>query len=61
MIELVDGVFVQPEKVALIRALGTGKCAVFTDGQSAVDGGFLIEMEAVDAADKIDEALEDED
>jgi hypothetical protein len=61
VIELGDGFYVQPSKVAAVKDVGDGKCAVFTEGQSAIDGGFLVEGEAVDIADKIDEALAGED
>jgi len=62
MIELTDRFFIQPSKVAVIKDIGDGKCAVFVEGQSAVDGGFTVEGEAVEIAEKIDDALdEDED
>lgn len=60
MIELTEGVFVQPSLVAIIKSAGDGKCSVFTAGQSATDGGFLIDEEAIDVAEKIDDALDED-
>ncbi len=59
MIEIADGVFVQPSLVALVREVGDNKCALFTAGQSATDGGFLIDKDAVDVAEKLDDALDE--
>ena len=63
MIEAGDGFYIQPDKVVAIKksSLGEGKCTVFTVGQSAQDGGFVVDMDAEDLADKIDSALEEED
>jgi hypothetical protein len=60
MIELGDGVFVQPALVAVVKKAGDGKCAIFTAGQSATDGGFVIDEEAVEVAEKIDNALDED-
>ena len=62
MIEIGQGLFIQASKVVAVKDVGDGKCAVFTEGQSAVDGGFTVDGEAIDVAEKIDDALdEDED
>jgi hypothetical protein len=60
MIEIGDGLFVQPEEVAAIKSAGDGKSVLYLKGQSALEG-FVVEGEAVDIADKVDGELEDED
>jgi hypothetical protein len=43
MIEVQEGLSIQREHVAAVKSSENGKtCTVFTVGQSAVDGGFLI-------------------
>lgn len=44
--------------VAVVKNLGDGKCAVFTPGQSATDGGFLVEAEWSDLVGEINDELE---
>lgn len=56
MIEIADGVFVDPELIAVVKAVGKDKCAIFTPGQSAIDGGFLLDRPAVEVAEGIDSA-----
>jgi hypothetical protein len=41
------------DTIALVRPVDDEHCVVFTVGQSALDGGFLIEM----SADKVEEEL----
>ena len=60
MIEIVDGVFVNPRKVAVIKEVDKDKCALFTSGQSAVDGGFLIDRPAIEVAEEIANELEEQ-
>lgn len=43
LLEIQEGLSVQRDHIAAVRSSADGKtCAVFTPGQSAVDGGFLI-------------------
>lgn len=59
MFEITDGLFVDPWKVVAVKRVGEGRCAVFFDGQSAMDGGFLIEEDALKIATDILEAREE--
>jgi hypothetical protein len=61
MFELVDGFFVDPWCVMAIKSAGKGKCSVFLKGQSAMDGGFLIEKDALEAATDVVQARRDDD
>ena len=61
MIEIADGLFIEPGHVAVVKRLEEGKCALFVVGQSALDGGFLLDREAEDVCDEIDAALAQED
>jgi hypothetical protein len=57
MIQLVPGFWVNPELVAVVKETGDDECALFTQGQSAVDGGFKLDYSAESVAEAIDEAL----
>ena len=59
MIELADGFFVQPSEVAAVKSAGEGKSILYLKGQSALEG-FVVEGEALDIADKVDEELDEE-
>ena len=61
MIEIIEGVWVDPRHVAVVKRVGDDKCALFTSGQSAVDGGFLIERSAEEVVDEIEWAMEGKD
>lgn len=62
LIEIEEGLFIQPRKVMAVKTIEEDKCAVFMSGQSAVDGSFLVHRDAVDVADDVNSALsEDED
>lgn len=41
MIELVEGFWIEPEKVSAVKSAGKDKCVLFMDGQSALEGYFL--------------------
>jgi hypothetical protein len=58
MIEIADGLYIQPCHVTCVKRTDEGKCAVFVSGQKAEDGGFCVEREAEDVVAEIDEALE---
>ncbi len=59
MFEIEEGFFVDPWKVAAVRRVGEGQCAVFLDGQSALDGGFLIHDDALKVTTDVMEAREE--
>lgn len=57
LIELAPGKWIQPHKVCGVMTAGKGKCTVFTSGQSAVDGGFLVEKDVEDVVNDINDEL----
>lgn len=61
MIEIIEGLFICPEHVIAVKDIGDGSCAVFMVGQSAADGGFTVEREALEVATDIAEELLEED
>lgn len=64
MIELTDGLFVNPKLVAVVKSVSDDQCAIFTPGQSATDGGFLVNrpgLEVAEIIDDEDDEKEDED
>lgn len=56
MIEIDDGLWIDPDSVIAVRAGFKGQCTVFMSGQSAVDGGFLVDRDAEDLIDELSEA-----
>ena len=61
MFEIDDGLFLDPWAVVAIKSVGVGQCAVFLKGQSAIDGGFLVNKPALEAATDVLEARQDDD
>jgi hypothetical protein len=59
MIEISDGFFVQPSEVAAVKSTGEGKSILYLKGQSALEG-FVLEGEALDIADRVDGALDED-
>lgn len=59
MIEIEKGTFINPNLIAVIKSVGDGKCALFTAGQSAADGGFLVDYDADELAEEIEKAIEE--
>ena len=51
-IEIEKGIFVVPTKVTVIKAIDKKKCALFVQGQSALEG-FVVERNALDLAREI--------
>jgi hypothetical protein len=49
--------WVDPELVAAIKAVGEGQCAVFFAGQSALADGFLVRYPATEVAEVINAAI----
>jgi hypothetical protein len=41
-------------------SLDEGHCTVYLSGQSAVDGGFLVEREFDEVVDEVNSALDDD-
>lgn len=60
LFELVEGFFVNPKTVAVVKATGEDGCVLFTSGQSAVDGGFTLPSSAERVAEEINDADEEE-
>jgi hypothetical protein len=58
LVEITDGFFCDPELVAVVKATGKNKSALFTAGQSAVDGGFALPYEAAEVTQEINDALD---
>jgi hypothetical protein len=56
-IEIDDGYFLNPAKVTAIKAIGKKKCALFVDGQSALEG-FVVERNALELAQEIADGAE---
>ena len=57
----VDDLIVNAELVAVIKKVDKDKCAFFTAGQPATDGGFLVNKSAIDfATDLLEESSDDE-
>jgi len=61
MIEIKTGLIVDPWKVAAVKRVGEGQCAVFLDGHSAVDGGFLVDDDYIKIATDVLEARQEYD
>ena len=59
LIELVEGFWVDPERVAVVKATGKKKCALFLEGQSAIDGGFTLDFPAEEVAVHINDGIDD--
>ena len=57
--EIVKGFFCDPEYVAVVKATGDESCAVFTAGQSAVDGGFHLPYPAEQVAQEVNDLIEE--
>jgi hypothetical protein len=60
LIELVEGFFVEPDFVAVVKATGEDRCAIFTPGQSATDGGFTVPYSAAQVAEHVNDAMEEQ-
>jgi hypothetical protein len=60
MIEIQPDFFVQPCHIVAVKKIDNDKCTVYLTGQSALEG-FTVERSAVELADEVDEALEEDD
>lgn len=63
MIELVEGVWIAPEHVTMVKDAGDDKCLIYFVGQSALEG-FTLPYAASEVAEVIEESFfddEDED
>jgi hypothetical protein len=56
LIQLADGLFVNPDAITVIKATDVDTCALFTAGQSAIDGGFHVPYGAAEVAEHINDA-----
>ena len=59
MIEIIEGLWVAPEHVALIKSGGDNSCILYTVGQSALDG-HVLEYPASEVAEVINDYFEDD-
>ncbi len=59
MIEIIEGLWVAPEHVALIKACGDNSCIMYTVGQSALEG-HVLEYPADQVAEVINDYFEDD-
>lgn len=50
MIELVEGFWVVPEDIKVVKRISDDKCALWVTGQSAMDG-FVLDYSAEDIVD----------
>lgn len=50
MIEIEGGTYIASEHVAVIKEVDKDRCVVFIVGQSATDGGFLVDRPALELA-----------
>ncbi len=57
LIDIAPDLVVNPKHVAAVKDLGRGKCAVFLVGQSAVDGGFLVDRDWNDVVEEVNDEL----
>lgn len=59
LIQIDGDLFVQPRAIAAVRSSGLedGKCVVFIKGQSAADGGFLVDRPLEEVVEEVNEAL----
>lgn len=58
MIELAEGIWIDPFSVAVIKSADEGSCVLWTRGQSALDG-HIIPYSGEDVSQAINDALED--
>ncbi len=60
MIELVEGFWINPDKVTVIKAINDERCALWVKGQGAMDG-FILEYAAEEVVELLHDALYGED
>ena len=59
MIELVEGVWIAPEHVTMVKDAGDDKCLIYFVGQSALEG-FTLPYAASEVAEAIDDSFCDD-
>lgn len=62
LIQISDGLWINPCKVVAVKSPSedADSCTIVMDGQSAVDGGFLVKRPLSEVISEIDDALEGE-
>jgi hypothetical protein len=55
VIELAEGVWIDPWSVTMIKKIDDGKCALWTTGQSALEG-FILDYSAEQVAEVVNDA-----
>ena len=58
LIDISPDLAVAAQHVAAVKQLDDGKCAVYLVGQSAVDGGFLVDRDWSEVIGDVNEELE---
>lgn len=56
MIELVDGFWLNPDKVTVVKSISAKKCSLWVKGQGAMDG-FVLDYPAEEIIDLLHDAL----
>jgi len=60
VIELADGIWIDPWSVTMIKKIDEGKCALWTTGQSALEG-FVLDYDAAEVAEAVNDARNNSD
>lgn len=56
LVELIEGIWVDPWDIKLVKKIDDQKCAFWLSGQSALDGAFTIDYSAEDLVQLIQDA-----
>lgn len=59
IIELTEGVFLDPEKVMLVKVIDEKSCALFLEGANVIDGGITLDYPAEQVAGHVNDAIEE--
>ena len=60
MIELVEGLWLDPWAVTMIKKIEDGKCSLWVTGQSALEG-FVLDYDAAEVAEAVNDARNESD
>ena len=58
MIELAEGIFINPEHVSMVKHIDENQCQLFFVGQSALEG-FVLPYAASQVAEALDDYFDD--
>ena len=59
MIELVEGMWFNPDQIVTVKSIGKDKCILWTSGQPATEG-HVLEYSAEEVVDAIESCYDDE-